>query len=108
MRVALRKGAGYFKPERCAARISKEGFPSYEEELIGSVNGWNAGNILIGGLGGFLAVDPATGAMYTLQPKTVEATPEAAKFGAGTSGPEVNLVVEAFEGAKQFEPKTTH
>jgi hypothetical protein len=36
------------------------------------VNGWYFGNIIFGGLIGLLAVDPATGAMYTLKPDAVE------------------------------------
>jgi hypothetical protein len=40
----------------------------------GQVNGWYFGNIIFGGLIGLLAVDPATGAMYTLQPRQVETT----------------------------------
>ena len=43
------------------------------------MNGWYFGNILFGGLIGMIAVDPATGAMYTLQPKAVDTTLDAVK-----------------------------
>lgn len=41
----------------------------YEEKIIPlecTLNGWYAGNIFLGGIIGFLIVDPATGAMYKL------------------------------------------
>ena len=77
--VTLKKGAGYFKPERYVVRVSKEGFQSHELRVDGAVNGWYFGNIVFGGLIGMLAVDPATGAMYTLRPDAIEATLDAAK-----------------------------
>jgi hypothetical protein len=41
--------------------------------IDGAINGWYFGNILFGGLIGMLAVDPSTGAMYTLKPDAVQA-----------------------------------
>lgn len=35
------------------------------------MNGWYIANIVFGGLVGFLIVDPATGAMYSLSPNDV-------------------------------------
>jgi len=69
MSVTLKKGRGYFKPEHYVVRVSKEGFQQQELKLDGAINGWYFGNIIFGGLIGMLAVDPSTGAMYTLQPK---------------------------------------
>ena len=74
MSVTLKKGRGYFKPEHYVVRISKEGFQQQELKIDGAINGWYFGNIIFGGLIGMLAVDPSTGAMYTLQPKDVLAT----------------------------------
>jgi hypothetical protein len=79
MTVTLKKGAGYFKPERYVVRVSKEGFQSRELRVDGTVNGWYFGNVVFGGLIGMIAVDPATGAMYTLRPDTVDATLDAIK-----------------------------
>jgi len=45
----------------------------------GEVNGWYFGNVIFGGLIGLLAVDPATGAMYTLKPKEISTTLDALK-----------------------------
>ena len=68
MTVTLKKGRGYFKPENYTVRFTKEGFQPRELKCEGEVNGWYFGNIIFGGLIGLLAVDPATGAMYTLKP----------------------------------------
>jgi hypothetical protein len=79
MTVTLKKGRGYFKAERYSVVIEKEGFQTFRVTVEGEVNGWYFGNILFGGLIGLLAVDPATGAMYTLRPKEVGATLDALK-----------------------------
>jgi hypothetical protein len=73
MTVTLKKGRGYFKPEHYTVRISKDGFQPHEISIDGAINGWYFGNILFGGLIGMLAVDPSTGAMYTLKPDAVQA-----------------------------------
>jgi len=77
--VTLKKGRGYFKPETYTLSFSKEGYKPVDITVRGSVNGWYFGNVIFGGLIGLLAVDPATGAMFTLQPKEVAATLDALK-----------------------------
>jgi len=77
--VTLKKGRGYFKPETYMLHLEKQGFYARDISIRGEVNGWYFGNILFGGLIGLLAVDPATGAMYTLRPKEVVATLDAMK-----------------------------
>jgi hypothetical protein len=79
MTVTLKKGRGYFKAEHYLVRITKEGFQAREVHVRGEVNGWYIGNVIFGGLIGLLAVDPATGAMYTLKPKEIGATLDAVK-----------------------------
>jgi hypothetical protein len=74
MTVTLKKGRGYFKPERYTVVVEKPGYQTFRVTVEGEVNGWYFGNILFGGLIGLLAVDPATGAMFTLRPKEVGAT----------------------------------
>ena len=69
--VTLKKGRGYFKAERYTVHIAKDGYHARDITVEGEVNGWYFGNIIFGGLIGLLAVDPATGAMYTLKPKEV-------------------------------------
>ena len=50
--------------------------PGYQTEAIvleGTPGGWYiGGNLLFGGGMGWLIVDPATGAMWTLHPKMIE------------------------------------
>jgi hypothetical protein len=79
MTVTLKKGRGYFKAETYTVSLSKEGYQPRDITVKGQVNGWYFGNIIFGGLIGLLAVDPATGAMYTLQPKQVAGTLDALK-----------------------------
>lgn len=74
--VNLKKGAGYFKPESCQVTFSKAGYQSKTIEVTGTLSGWYFGNILFGGLIGILIVDPATGAMFKLAPKDVNAVLE--------------------------------
>lgn len=71
--LTLKRGAGYFKPEVYTLAFAKEGYAPQQLTITGSVHGWYFGNILLGGLIGMLAVDPVTGAMYSL-PKSVSPT----------------------------------
>lgn len=82
MTVTLERGAGYFRSQSYKMVFSKPGFADKELLVESSISGWYIGNILFGGLIGMLAVDPATGAMYSL-PESVSATLEAG--GAKTS-----------------------
>ena len=51
-------------------RITLDGYTPYEVTLNRKMNGWIFGNLLLGGLIG-IAVDVATGSMYSLTPKDV-------------------------------------
>lgn len=65
----------------------------YEEETIQlqkSTSGWLAGNIVFGGIPG-LIVDAATGGMYVLEPKQVNATMDEQGANAST---DVSIRVE--------------
>lgn len=74
--VTLKRGNGYFKPAAYDVTFKKEGFQTKTIQVTGSVNGWYIGNIIFGGLIGLLIVDPATGAMYTLNPNDINAVLE--------------------------------
>ncbi len=67
--VSLNRGAGFFVPERYTVIFEKEGYEKKEIKVTPSMNGWYIGNILFGGIIGLLIVDPATGAMYSLNTK---------------------------------------
>jgi hypothetical protein len=93
--VTLRKGRGYFKPETYTVRFAKEGYQPREITVRGEVNGWYFGNVVFGGLIGLLAVDPATGAMYTLKPKAVSSTLDALKVSRSETGQSLTVVLLA-------------
>ncbi len=72
--VTLKKGTGYFSSASYTVTVSKEGYHPHVVTLSGSVNGWYlGGNLIFGGLIGYLVVDPLTGAMWTLSPDNVQA-----------------------------------
>jgi len=89
--VTLKKGRGYFKAESYTVHIAKDGYQMRDITVAGEVNGWYFGNVIFGGLIGLLAVDPATGAMYTLRPKEVSTTLDALKVSR--NGSEQTLTV---------------
>ncbi len=65
--VTLKAGAGYFKGEDYTVTFNKDGFASHTAQIVRGVDGWYIlGNIFVGGLIGWVIVDPATGAMWTL------------------------------------------
>lgn len=58
---------GYFNPEKYTIIASKDGFKTEKAIVDWHVSGWYyAGNIVFGGLLGYLIVDPLTGDMYYL------------------------------------------
>jgi hypothetical protein len=67
--VPLQKSHGYFSGGKYRVLVEKAGYASQEALIDSSVNGWYiAGNLVFGGLIGWLIVDPATGAMWSLDP----------------------------------------
>lgn len=74
--VSLRRGAGYFRAARYVATFEKEGYMTEKVPIVndGVGNWWTMGNLLIGGLIGILIIDPATGAMYVLDPDEINQT----------------------------------
>lgn len=73
--TSLKRGTGYFKKAKYKVTIEKAGYTKEQVLLEGSLGGWYlAGNLLFGALIGWFIVDPATGAMWTLDPKDVTVT----------------------------------
>ncbi len=64
--VTLKSGTGYFGSETYTIKFQKEGYEEKTFTLDTSMDGWYVGNIVFGGLIGFLIVDPITGAMWKL------------------------------------------
>jgi len=67
----LRRSSGYFSGANYRLVFELPGYQKAQSVIYTSINGWYFGNLLIGGLVGMVFVDPATGAMWTLHPKTV-------------------------------------
>lgn len=70
--VSLDPKKGYFKGQSYTLRLELPGYKVTEVELTPKMSGWYWGNIVFGGLIGMLAVDPATGAMWNIEPDKIE------------------------------------
>lgn len=72
--VKLKPGGGFFRRAIYDIEISKDGYAKKRVSISADFNGWYIGNLVFGGLIGFLIVDPATGAMYRLNDTNVMET----------------------------------
>lgn len=74
--VTLQKSDGsYFGGKTYRIAFAKPGFDSHEVTISAKPNGWFiGGNILVGGIIGWLVVDPWSGNMYTLGEDYVDTT----------------------------------
>jgi len=71
--VELDRGDGFFRAATYRVDVSLDGYETSTVEITGSINGWYAaGNLVLGGLIGWLIVDPLTGAMYNLRPENID------------------------------------
>ena len=61
--MKLKSGAGFFAKESYTITLEMKGYETKKVNVECKLNGWYFGNIVIGGLLGFLIIDPATGAM---------------------------------------------
>lgn len=103
--VKLDRGAGYFKGAKYNVVIEKPGFSKKEFVVDSSLMvGWYIfGNVLFGGLIGWFIVDPATGAMWTLDPDetNVELAPTAPQSAAA----EVQIVIATVDDLDTSSPR---
>ena len=72
--LTLTSKGGYFRSKDYLVRISKEGYETQTITISSRMNGWYLGNLIFGGLIGFLIVDPLTGAMWSLDPREIDLT----------------------------------
>jgi hypothetical protein len=73
--LPLEKKKGYFSGKKYTVKITKEGYVDHTIIVDTKVNGWYiGGNILLGGLIGWLIVDPITGAMWSLDTNEINTT----------------------------------
>lgn len=67
-RVYLKRGRGYFQASDYTIEFQKDGYEDKVLPIKQSLDGWyTAGNIVIGGLIGWIIVDPITGAMWDIK-----------------------------------------
>ncbi len=70
--LKLKSGDGFFAKQSYKVKLNLEGYPERTIPIECSVNGWYVvGNLFIGGLIGWLIIDPLTGAMYKLDTKVI-------------------------------------
>jgi len=75
--LSLEKRKGYFSGKKYNVTLSKEGFQDRNVTVDTQIGGWYlGGNLVFGGLIGWLIVDPATGAMWTLSKNEIDAALE--------------------------------
>lgn len=93
--VTLRKADGsYFGGKSYTATISKDGFQDRTVAISSSPNGWYiGGNLIFGGLIGWLIVDPLTGSMYSLSPDSISASLGESVATAEDGSQELNIVL---------------
>lgn len=72
--MKLKSGSAFFSKESYVVTLTMNGYEPKKINVECKLNGWYIGNILFGGVIGFLIIDPATGAMYKLNTEGVEAT----------------------------------
>ncbi len=72
--VKLKSSAGFFRKESYKIKFELSGYDLKVIPVECKVNGWYWGNLLFGGVLGFLIIDPATGAMYKLDKEFVSET----------------------------------
>jgi hypothetical protein len=98
----LKKSRGFFRGAKYKVSLAMPGYVPAEALIDTTVSGWYvAGNLVFGGLLGWLIVDPATGAMWTLSsdaldvPLSPAATPEKMPASTPTSsldGPYIGVI----------------
>lgn len=74
-KVKLKRASGYFRGANYKIKFEKSGYYPYEAHVESTVDFWYIGNIAFGLSGtviGMVAVDPMTGAVYTLSPRELD------------------------------------
>ena len=73
--VSLEKKKGYFSGKKYTIKITKANYIEKSQVVDTNANGWYiGGNIIFGGLIGWLIVDPLTGAMWSLDTNDLNLT----------------------------------
>ena len=64
--VKLKAAAGYMQREEYTITFTKDGYVKKVVHLSAELEGWYIGNIFLGGLPGWLIIDPLSGAMFKI------------------------------------------
>jgi hypothetical protein len=101
--LTLQKKKGYFSGKKFNITISKEGFRDHVITVDTKLSGWYlGGNLIFGGLIGWFIVDPATGAMWTLDTNEVDVSLETAlQTGIQQNSTAVVLLQDVPESLRQ-------
>ena len=92
--VSLEKKKGYFSGKKYNVKISLSNYAEQNVTVDTRAGGWYiGGNLLFGGLIGWLIIDPATGAMWTLDTNEINVTLEASKHGALSNPDKAGIVL---------------
>ena len=83
--ITLGASDGYFKPAKYTVEFRRKGV-AQSVPLTAKIDGWYFGNILLGGIIGLLIVDPATGAMWTLNDTAIATFQQTASASTGDRG----------------------
>jgi hypothetical protein len=90
--ITLDASAGYFDGQEYTVTFAKEGYDPTTVKVDSRINGWYVGNIVFGGLIGWLIVDPLTGAMWALDSEHVNGTLAEHVAMDDTSSPQLRIV----------------
>ena len=85
----LDAGSGFFSKEAYTVTFDMEGYDSKTVPVQFKMDGWYVGNIVFGGLIGWLIIDPATGAMWKLDTEFLNET--LSKNSASTNEPSLKF-----------------
>lgn len=90
--VRLRRGSGLFSGAEYRVQAEKEGYAPATITIYPSLSGWyTVGNLIFSQVLGWLIVDPISGGMWNLRPRTVNTT--LAKEGAALPGRDATIFV---------------
>jgi len=110
--VSLARGRGFFSAGDYRVRFEMQGYAPAEIKVSGSLGGWYViGNFFIGGLIGWVIIDPLTGAMWTLGPDPVNAnlapmtSPPPNSMPPSSSPPTGGMLPGAFGGTTPPPPR---
>ncbi|MGH6900713.1 MAG: hypothetical protein ACREJ5_29870 [Geminicoccaceae bacterium] len=90
--ITLDASAGYFDGQEYTVTFSKAGYDPATVRVDSRINGWYVGNIVFGGLIGWLIVDPLTGAMWALETEHVNGTLAEHVAMDDTASPQLRIV----------------